>query len=114
MSGRFPGFNRSPLGAALIIGGVLLVFYWKNLIGVPFEQKYFWEDFIYQNYPYRAFHAEEIAGGTFPFWNPFQFGGMPFFADVQTAAFYPPNWLLVPFALDGTLEARWVMWLEVL
>ncbi len=114
MSGRFPGFNRSPLGAALVIAGVLLLFYWKNLIGVPFEQKFFWEDFIYQNYPYRAFHAEQIADGTFPFWNPFQFGGMPFFADVQTAALYPPNWLLVPFAFDGTLEARWVMWLEVL
>ena len=97
--------------ALLLLGGLaflLLLFFWKNLIGFPFARTFFWEDFIYQNYPYRAFLAEQLRSGTLPLWNPFQFGGMPYVADVQAAAFYPPNALLALFVSSGRLDAVWV------
>ena len=35
-----------------------------------------------------------LQEGTFPFWNPLERGGYPFFADPQTAVLYPPTWLI--------------------
>lgn len=105
--------GRDALLALAVIAGVLLLFYWKTLIGFPAERTFFWEDFLYQNYPYRAFEAEELRRGVFPFWNPYQFGGMPYAADVQAAAFYPPNVLLSLFVSGGALDARWVEALSI-
>ncbi len=111
---RLP-FRRpaEPWLVLLSLAAMLLVFYWKNLFPIPFGQTFFWEDFVYQNYPYRAFLAEQLRQGVFPFWNPYQFAGMPYAADVQAAAFYPPNALLSLFVFDGRLDARWVELLEI-
>jgi len=47
--------------------------------------------------------AEEIRAGHFPLWNPFVFGGVPFFANPQTAVLFPLTALAyvlpVPLAL---------------
>jgi hypothetical protein len=94
--------------ALVVLAGILLVFYWKTLVGIPGGRTFFWEDFLEQNYPYRAFAAEEVRAGRLPFWNPFQFGGMPFVADIQAATFYPPNLLLALFVSDGRLDPWWV------
>ncbi len=105
---------REALLLAAGLAAVLLVFYWRNLVGFPFAKTFFWEDFIYQNYPYRAFLAEQLRAGILPFWNPYQFGGMPYVADVQAAAFYPPNALLALFVKGNRLAAEWVELLGVL
>ncbi|MBN1826783.1 MAG: hypothetical protein JW958_11010 [Candidatus Eisenbacteria bacterium] len=104
---------RDALGVLLFLGAVLILYYWRNLIGFPFERAWFWEDFLYQNFPYRAFQAVELRGGTFPLWNPYQFGGMPYAADVQAAAFYPPNLLLAAGVAGGWLAPVWVELLSV-
>ncbi len=62
--------------------------------GQLFGDAFFWEDFIEQAYPKATFLANHIADFSIPFWNSGTFNGMPFFADVQTGVFYPPNWLL--------------------
>jgi hypothetical protein len=69
-------------------------FYWPvlSLSGV------IWNDFIEQYFPYRIFAATALRSGEFPFWNPYVFCGMPFFADLQTAVLYPFNLLLTLFA----------------
>ena len=95
-------------GAFALLGFLLLLFFWNTLVGFPGDRTFFWEDFLYQNYPYRAFEAEEVRSGSFPFWNPYQFGGMPFAADVQAASFYPPNLLLSLVVHDGRLDPWWV------
>lgn len=105
--------GRGALLALLVIGGLLLAFYSRNLVGFPGERTFFWEDFLEQNYPYRAFHAEELRAGRFPFWNPYQFGGMPFAADVQASVFYPLNVLLALFVTSGRLAPVWVEALSV-
>lgn len=45
-------------------------------------------------YPYRQYLAEALREGRLPLWNPYLFTGVPFQADPQAAAFYPPNLLL--------------------
>lgn len=59
-------------------------------------------------YPAYNFAASNIHQGVIPLWNPYQFGGMPFAADMQTGMFYPINfltfWLVRPFsylAMEG-------------
>jgi len=48
-------------------------------------------DEIQQMYPWRAFAHEELAQGRFPFWNPYSGGGVPLFANGQSALLYPLN-----------------------
>ncbi|RPJ41311.1 MAG: hypothetical protein EHM19_12240, partial [Candidatus Latescibacterota bacterium] len=112
-TGRAPAIGGARL-ALLLLAAVLLLFYWKNLVGFPGGRVFFWEDFAEQNYPYRAFEAVELRRGSFPFWNPYQFAGMPFAADVQAAAFYPFNPLLALAAGGGRLSPVWVEGLGVL
>jgi hypothetical protein len=46
-------------------------------------------------FPMRRMFAEQIAAGVWPLWNPRVFGGMPFFAAMQTSMLYPPTWLFL-------------------
>jgi hypothetical protein len=78
----------------IIIGGAVSIFYWPILSA----QGWLWNDFPEQNFVYRLFAAVNLHQGVFPFWNPYVFSGLPFFADVQAAVLYPPNLLLTPFA----------------
>ncbi len=81
-------------GPPLFLLFLTIVFYWPILSAKGF----FWNDFVEQNFPYRLFAAVNLRHGVFPFWNPYVFSGMPFFADVQAAVLYPLNLLLTPFA----------------
>ena len=82
----------------------VVLFFHKILIG----QAFFWEDFLYQNYPFRHFAATSMATGQMPLWNPYTFNGMPFLADIQTAVFYLPCTVLAFFVSDGRLSAYWL------
>jgi hypothetical protein len=84
----------APWWPVLFVCGVTAVFYWPVLSA----QGWLWNDFPEQNFVYRLFAAVNLKQGVFPFWNPYVFSGMPFFADVQAALLYPFNLLLTPFA----------------
>ncbi len=74
-----------------------LLFFWDNIFG----SAYFWEDFVEYVYPVQSFAASSHG---IPFWNPFSFNGMPFFADIQVGFFYPINRVLDLFVgTNGTL-----------
>ncbi|MBM3263556.1 MAG: YfhO family protein [candidate division Zixibacteria bacterium] len=77
-----------------------IVFFWPVITG----QAYFWEDFVKQMYPYRVYNAVELSSGRFPFWNPYLFGGIPYFAMIDTAVLYPPDWLFTLFVQGDTLS----------
>ncbi len=75
-------------------------------------------DFTGQFHAYASFQARELAEGRFPFWSPGSYGGFPFAADVQSAAFYPLRlvtillslpWGLTLYVLQ--LEAIFHVWL---
>ncbi len=86
--------NRiKPFIPALIFIVTTFVFFYDQIFGNYF----FWEDFLEYVYPVQTLAARD--GGLFgiPFWNPYIFGGMPFFADLQTGVLYPLNRLLALF-----------------
>jgi len=68
-----------------------LIFYGKFLSG----SASLWEDVVEQAYPNLMFTLHSIKDGLFPYWTPYVFSGMPFFADVQANMFYPPYWILL-------------------
>ncbi|MEB3222615.1 MAG: hypothetical protein VKS61_11105 [Candidatus Sericytochromatia bacterium] len=68
--------------------------------------------------PQRAVIASAWQAGQWPFWHPFQFGGMPLLAVIQAGVFFPGNWtfLVLPAgaAMNLTvLLAYWVAGLGV-
>ncbi len=74
-----------------------VVFFGDQLIGNTF----FWEDFVEQFYPIQTFASQAFSNWEIPFWNPYTFCGMPFFADLQVGFFYPLNRLTFLF-LDSS------------
>ena len=90
---------------ACVIISVLVALYFHEVL---LMKSFFWEDFLYQFYPFRNFAAVAIAGGELPLWNPYTFSGTPFQADIQSALFYVPNLLLSLFVSGGKLHFYWV------
>jgi len=48
-------------------------------------------DALAQYYPWRLYAARMLHQGQIPLWNPYQFSGAPFVANLQSAVFYPLN-----------------------
>jgi len=42
---------------------------------------------------YKAFIQTAVSQGRLPLWNPYHWLGRPFLADIESAFFYPPEWL---------------------
>ena len=51
----------------------------------------FMQDSVIQMFPWRHLTYESLTSGVLPFWNPFQFLGMPFMAGGKSLVFYPAN-----------------------
>lgn len=48
-------------------------------------------DTIILHMPWRSFYREALLNGEFPFWNPYNFSGIPFLANLQSMVLYPGN-----------------------
>ncbi|MCK4420174.1 YfhO family protein [candidate division WOR-3 bacterium] len=103
-------FHQSENIKAIVILFLLNIIYFLPII---MKKGYLWEDFLYQNYPYRLFAAVNLRNGIFPFWNPYVFGGIPFFADVQASILYPFNLLLSLFVRNNFLSYYVVQFLPI-
>ncbi len=55
-------------------------------------------DAVDVHYSAQKYFSDMVHAGKLPFWTPYVYSGMPFLADPQTGAWYPPNW---PFFLIG-------------
>jgi len=64
-------------------------------------------DLFRQYYSWRDFGFGELAKGHLALWNPYIFGGAPFFGGMQSALLYPVNWLFLilplPVAINWTI-----------
>lgn len=78
----------------LIVAAVLLGFWQITFLAGALK----W-DLIDVVFPFRYHFSECIRNGIFPFWNPYQQTGTPFFADLQAPTFYPE--LLLVSLLGG-------------
>jgi hypothetical protein len=54
---------------------------------------------IFEYYSWRYYARERIRQGEVPLWNPYELGGNVLLANNQSAALYPPNFLLYLFPL---------------
>ncbi|MBA4312062.1 MAG: hypothetical protein C0417_05490 [Chlorobiaceae bacterium] len=90
---------------AVIAICLLVAIFFRDIL---LQKAFFWEDFLYQFYPFRNFAAVSLAGGELPLWNPFTFSGTPFQADIQSAVFYLPNLILTLFVSGGKLNFYWL------
>ena len=75
---------------------------------VIFQNAFFWEDFLYQFYPFRNFATVSLSHGEIPLWIPYVFMGMPFLADITGTVAYLPHLLLVPLVSAGKLNFWYV------
>lgn len=87
-----------------ILALLVVIFFRSVLLGHAF----FWEDFLYHDYPSRNFAAVSMANGEIPLWNPYSFNGMPFLADIQKTVFYLPCVALTLFVKGETLSPYWL------
>jgi len=83
--------GRRELWLALGLAPLLsLLFFHFMLRDMPF-----FRDLYQEFYPMKVFLAEHLRRGQVPLWNPTEFMGMPFVAELATACFYPGNVLFL-------------------
>jgi hypothetical protein len=78
-------------------------------------QNYLLSDVVSEFYPSTSFTSYAIRHGSFPFWNPHQGAGLPFYADPQTRVTELTHVLVLPFvsspaimSLVATLLTIWL------
>lgn len=88
-----------PAPADIVVG---MYFPWRNYVwndlfaGVPFKNGLI-SDVIAQLYPWRLLASNQWQAGDVPLWNPYILGGLPLAGNVQTAVFYPVNFVFYLF-----------------
>ena len=83
-------------------------------VDIIFKGHLLWgSDFISTYLPYKQFLYEEIQHhGTIPMWNPYLFGGMPFWGFFESTIFYPldlPFWFISPEKVYGYIMALHIL-----
>jgi hypothetical protein len=61
----------------------------------------YWGAVFLQFTPWRVLAFDQILAGQLPLWNSLNGMGAPLAANYQSALFYPPTWLLLPFYMLG-------------
>jgi len=77
------------IALAVAMFGDLLISGGRRVLGHPTTDMYL------QFLPWRDFGFRELATGNLALWNPYIFGGAPYFGAMQAALLYPPNWLFL-------------------
>jgi hypothetical protein len=130
-----PAGRRELAGAALLQAGLAILF----LSPALFSGRYFspsdllfnlapWSDqppagwtqaanaaqfdstFVFE--PWLHYTAEALHAGRLPLWNPDNYLGVPFFGNIQSAIFYPGNWLYYLWPSGDLYAVR--AWLQLL
>ncbi len=69
---------------------------YKKIIPQNFQQA----DALYQFIPWRTYAYDQLKKGNFPLWNPYEYGGIPFFANDQSGVLSLFNTMGLPFSFD--------------
>ncbi|MEW6619642.1 MAG: YfhO family protein [bacterium] len=91
--------NKKDILAILIIG-LLIIFFFGYVLFT--DLTFVYRDFSRYFYPLYHYGVLCLKQGILPFWNPYVYCGMPFFALIQLAIFYPISiiFYLFPFMLS--------------
>ena len=92
---KTPGAWLSPRHFTALLALLIAVSFASVLTG---SQSFFFRDFGYFGYPLAQFHRDAFWRGEWPLWNPLNNFGLPFLAQWNTLALYPPSliYLLLP------------------
>jgi len=89
-------WSRNDWLIIIIFAILVALFYWPILTpNLPDRQSFPPGDFSAQFWAFATFEVRELSAGRLPLWNPYTFAGAPFWADVQSAVFYPPSLLTI-------------------
>jgi hypothetical protein len=93
-------------GAWLAALGVIVLFIFADVLFAPHDRVLSREgtDVWRQFAGWRAFGFGTWKTGDFPLWNPFVYGGMPYFTGFQSALLYPPNALFLAAPLAWAIN----------
>jgi hypothetical protein len=113
------GWSRRDWAAFALLALLVALFFWRILTPNLADRASFPPgDFSYQFWAFTTFDARELSAGRLPLWNPYTYAGAPFWADIQSAVFYPLSlltlllsgpWGFSLFALE--VEAVFHFWL---
>jgi len=78
-------YKQTKLTSYIFLGLLIIVGYGQ----ISFFTASFKWDMLDVVFPFRYYFSESIHYGFFPFWNPFQLTGSPFYADLQVPFYYP-------------------------
>jgi hypothetical protein len=92
--------TRDMIASGVILSAIFL-FFWKILLP---GNNFFIGDIYAQFFPWKDFLRASVQDGAVPFWTPFVFSGMPFAADVQKGAFYPPGIIFLFLNFSAALK----------
>lgn len=89
---RLPKFfvTMIPFMLFILVTGYVL---WPGLVP-PKGMMLFGDDIDRLSYFWISFFNQEIAQGHLPFWNPFQFSGLPYTQAFHSGIWYLPHWIL--------------------
>ncbi|MDR0330599.1 MAG: YfhO family protein [Chitinispirillales bacterium] len=91
--GKTTAQPQNPRRALIVPIAAIAVLWLVQFWGILAGRGKLWEDIALYEFPVRAFARMALFSGEFPHWNPFTFGGMPFFA-TGTGMLYPANLFL--------------------
>lgn len=100
--------DRAKVGAVFALP--LLVLFGRILFG---GQALFWGTPLLQFYPWWTLASAALRAGQMPLWNPYVGNGAPLVANLQSAVFYPPNWLYLLGPVEwlmGVIAVLHVLW----
>ncbi len=93
--------------AAIAFLLITIVLFWRLFTPVADDRFVLAKgDFTLHYYSFTPYQAERITNGEIPLWNPYNYSGEPFAANIQRATFYPPRLLLIAlFGSDWSLQS---------
>lgn len=86
------------IAVATILGATAFLF-WPLLAGViTGEPRFFEWDVPEQYWPDLVYLCDSLWRGELPYWNPYDRGGYPYYADPQAAPYHPTSWAICGLA----------------
>lgn len=93
---KVAGIPHADIIAVIALTLLWMLFFWRALTPTPADQASLVAgDFSSQFFTFGAYQYDRLASGEIPLWNPYNNAGLPFVADTQSAAFYPPRLLTI-------------------
>ena len=87
-------FSHSTTLAVIILTVLWVIFFWRLWTPTVEDRVIFQQgDFPLHYFAYSDYQVERMMSGEIPLWNPYNYGGDPFAANVQWAVWYPPRWI---------------------